>query len=165
MKTPNFIMCVVMIFITTLSPLENNPRGSFFTQKDIDLMARVVMSEASTEPFDCKHAVAATIINRVFSPYFPDTVEEVIAGQFSTQQNGEPTKECYDAVYAAINYPNAFPEDMFWFRTGHYHDWRDPVTGNKKVYDYQIFGRTYFSTKTDYSQDYLLINERNSILD
>ena len=48
------------------------------TDEQKDLMARVVMSEASLLSFDGKCAVANTIVNRVLSDKFPSTIEEVI---------------------------------------------------------------------------------------
>lgn len=140
----NLILCIAITFAELLSPEELNYRGSFFTQNDISIMERVVMSEASTEPFECKQAVAATIINRYLSDEFPNNLPDIIAGQFSTQDNGEPTQDCKDAVQAALDYPDCFPPDMYWFRTGHYHEF------SKKVYDYTCIGRTYFSTATDW---------------
>lgn len=110
-----------------------------FSKDDIDLMARVVMSEASILPIDGKQAVAATILNRYRSDEFPDTISGVIyaPGQFSTQDNGEPNEDCYTAVYAAIKY-DCFPENMYYFRRGHYHWW---------AHDYCQIGNTYFSTE------------------
>lgn len=110
-----------------------------FSKDDIDLMARVVMSEASILPIDGKQAVAATILNRYRSAEFPDTISGVIyaPGQFSTQDNGEPNEDCYTAVYAAIKY-DCFPKNMYYFRRGHYHWW---------AHDYCQIGNTYFSTE------------------
>lgn len=90
------------------------------TDEEIDLMARVVMSEASVLDSDSKQAVAQVIVNRVRSEFkqykYQATVSEVInkPKQFSTQDNGEPNAECYEAVYAALTY-EGFPTDMLWF--------------------------------------------------
>ena len=112
-----------------------------FTIEDIELMARVTMSEASTEPYECKQAVVQTLLNRYHSDKYPDTIVEIIDGQYSTKNNGEPTKECYDAVLWGITHPAIFPTDMYWFRNKHYHTFAHPYT--------QI-GKTYFSTATNY---------------
>lgn len=108
------------------------------TQKDIDLMARVVMSEASVLNFEAKQAVAQTIVNRVRSNKFPDSVYEVVfeKNAFSTQQNGKPTQNCYVAVEQALLYQD-YPVNMFYFRTGHYHTWAK---------DYKEIDGCYFST-------------------
>ena len=132
----HFILASILSIILAWYP-DFDP-GTFFMQSDIDLMARVVMSEASTQCFDCKHAVAATILNRYRSGIYSDDISEIIRGQYSTKNNGTPTEECYDAVYAAIAWPDAFPEDMFYFRDTHYHTFGHP---------YNKFGNLYFSTK------------------
>jgi len=107
------------------------------TDEDKDMMARVVMSEASLLNFDGKCAVANTIVNRVLSDKFPNTIEEVIHQryQYSLADNGEPDAACYDAVEAALTYEQ-FPLDMYYFRTGHYHSFAE---------DYIQIGNTYFS--------------------
>ena len=111
---------------------------SWVTQEDIDLMARVVMSEASVLPLDGKTAVAATIVNRFYSSKFPNNIEAIVTApyQYSTQDNGDPDAECYIAVDTALRY-DCFPPDMFYFRTGHYHNFG---------YPYCVIGNTYFST-------------------
>jgi len=109
------------------------------TEEEIELMARVVMSEASLLPIEGKQAVAQTIINRMLSSKFPNSIEEVVNQpyQYSTADNGTPNSECYEAVEAACKY-EGFPTDMYYFRTGHYHSFAE---------DYCQIGNTYFSTE------------------
>jgi len=110
-----------------------------FTEADIDLMARVVMSEASLLSIEAKEAVAQTIINRVHSDKFPDTVSGVVyqVNQYSTADNGKPNDDCYEAIYAAIEY-EPFPADMYYFRMSHYHNFG---------YSYMHIDNMYFSTE------------------
>lgn len=49
-----------------------------FTEEEIQLMALITFAEAEGESEYGKRLVIDTILNRVDSPYFPDTVEEVI---------------------------------------------------------------------------------------
>lgn len=112
------------------------------TDEEIDLMARVVMSEASICPFETKQAIAQVIVNRVrdteYEFRYEHTVSDVVGhiNGFSTQNNGEPNEDCYEAVYAALTY-EVFPRDMMWFREGRYHDFYEP---------YLNIGTTYFTT-------------------
>lgn len=112
------------------------------SQRDLDLMARVVMSEASVLGSDAKQAIAQTIVNRVRDTdhefRYQNTVYDVVTAPnaYSTQNNGIPDEECYDAVYAALTY-EAFPLDMFYFREGRYHDFG---------YEYCHIESTYFTT-------------------
>lgn len=109
------------------------------TQEDINLMARVVMSEASTLCDDAQQAIATTIVNRVRSGKWGSTVEEVVfyPNAYSTQDNGVPYEECYDAVYSALTY-EAFPLDMYYFREGKFHSFGYPL---------MKIGTTYFTTE------------------
>lgn len=123
-----------------------------FTQDEIDLMARVVMSEASVLNGEAKQAVAAVILNRLYSEwrYYSglDTIEDVIEGCFSTNDNGNPTPECYAAVYAAIENPDGFPSDLYWF-------WKSEQLPEDNTFIYCSFGegsyKTYFFALTDYN--------------
>lgn len=52
--------------------------GSGVSQSDRDLLARLVQAEAGAEPYTGKVAVAATVLNRVRSSAYPNTIPEVI---------------------------------------------------------------------------------------
>lgn len=107
------------------------------TQFEIDLIARVVMSESSIESYETKVAIAETVINRVLCPRFPNTVYEVIfaPNQYSTANNGDVTEECYQAVYQALSGVQ-YCSYMFYFREDYYFSWAEP---------YMNIGKMYFS--------------------
>ena len=108
------------------------------TDEEIELMARVVMSEASILPIEAKEAIAQVILNRVLSDDFPDTIEEVVYQkyQFSLADNGTPNEDCYTAIEAACKY-GPFPADLLYFRNGKDHPWG---------FHYMTIGNTYFTT-------------------
>ena len=110
------------------------------TQYNIELLARVCMSEAGHEPFIGKVAAVTTVLNRCDN--WNKTTEQVVyaANAYSTQNNGTPNEECYSAVAFAIENRDIFPADMMYFRNGHYHNFAFP---------YVIIGNHYFSTETD----------------
>jgi N-acetylmuramoyl-L-alanine amidase len=91
------------------------------SEDDIDLLARIVRAEAQTEPFEGKVAVADVVINRVESPQFPDTIEDVIyaPGQFQPVSNGEIYKpadeESIEAVKTALTDQDEIAEDSLFF--------------------------------------------------
>ena len=126
--------------------LHNGDAHALITQEEIDLMARVVMSEAGNQDIDCKEAVATVILNRWVSPNYPVRIKDVIysEGQFSTADNGTPTDECYQAVYSAIVWfgtENAIvPKSCYYFRAYHYHEW---------AIDYCQLDDMYFSLGKD----------------
>ncbi|NLZ80726.1 MAG: cell wall hydrolase [Clostridiales bacterium] len=73
--------------------------------EDSYLLAKIAMAEAEGCNTQTKTLVIMTVLNRVWSDEFPDTIEEVIfqENQFSPIDNGrwdrvEPNEDCYEAV-------------------------------------------------------------------
>ena len=99
---------------------ENNQQ-LYLTEADIYLMSQVVYAESKGEPFEGKVAVASVIINRVLSPRFPNTIQEVIFQPyaFSCIINGEitvePSQECFEAVYEAIRGTDPTGDALFFY--------------------------------------------------
>ena len=120
----------------------------FFTEVEKWLIARVVMSEASTESFTVKQAIAEVVINRMFSDYrefrYQTAVDEVCLKPLQWATDQTPTDECYEAVEAAIR-ENKYPDDMLWAR-------RDYVDYG---YEYTVEegSVTKFSTVTNYANE------------
>lgn len=80
---------------TTTVVTETIPELSV-SDADIDLLARVTMAEAEGECEEGQRLVIDTILNRVDSGYFPNTIRGVIyqRGQFTCMTNGRINK-CY----------------------------------------------------------------------
>lgn len=88
------------IEIISYTPVERTPevvikepeekKEPVMPEEDIDLIALVTMAEAEGECEEGKRLVIDTILNRVDSEYFPDTVYDVIyqPSQFSSMWNG-----------------------------------------------------------------------------
>ena len=78
------------------------------TDKEYDLLARAVYSEARGEPFQGQIAIAAVILNRVGHDNFPDTINDVIfePSAFTAVQDGQfwltPDSTAYEAVEEAL---------------------------------------------------------------
>lgn len=81
-------MIIGNIFTATMASAESYPLS--ITEDEIDLIALVTMAEAEGEDEYGKRLVIDTILNRVNSEHFPDTVEEVIYQpyQFESMWNG-----------------------------------------------------------------------------
>ncbi len=56
----------------------NAANATKLSTEDLDLFTRLVHAEAAGEPFEGQVAVAASVLNRVKSSRYPDTVREVI---------------------------------------------------------------------------------------
>ncbi|WP_042355581.1 cell wall hydrolase [Bacillus rubiinfantis] len=80
-----------------------------YSKTELDLLARLVRAEASTEPFAGKIAVACVVLNRVENKAFPDSIRGVIyqKRQFQPVQNGQINKpadaDSIKAVQQALN--------------------------------------------------------------
>lgn len=63
---------------------------AFYNQDDLFWLARIVFAESGNQPLDGRIAVANVVLNRVKSPAFPNTVQEVLAqkNQFTTYKSG-----------------------------------------------------------------------------
>ena len=94
---------------------------------DTSLLAALIYCEAGNQSYEGMVAVGAVVMNRVYSPSFPNTISEVIyqGGQFtpassgtlaSALANGVPSA-CYDAAVAAIGGENPVGRALY-FNTG-----------------------------------------------
>lgn len=109
---------------TFATALETEPPGRYgeicLTDAEKDTLARIIWLEARGESFDGQQAVAEVVFNRMLSPAFPDTLDEVIyqEGQFSTADNilsAEPTETQYIAISTALSGPNIIPSEVVFF--------------------------------------------------
>lgn len=90
-------------------------------QEKLNIVAKVIQNEADPEWCDWEHSVAvgAVVMNRVASPYFPDTVKEVVGapGQYASQYTYGFTglkQKSYAAAKAAIDGDHNVPSNAYW---------------------------------------------------
>lgn len=90
-------------------------------QEALDILAKVVAHEADPQWCEWEHsvAVAVVVLNRVASPYFPNSVKEVVAapGQYlpSYTWGFEQTPRlCYEVAKAAMDGEHDVPSDCYW---------------------------------------------------
>lgn len=101
-------------------------------KEDIDLIALVTMAEAEGECEEGKRLVIDTILNRVDSPHFPDTVHAVIyqKNQFSSMWNGRANR-CWvqDDICQLVKEEllNRSNTDVIFFRAGRYGKFGTPL--------------------------------------
>lgn len=100
------LACIISYYITFVLPTAESILASInydyiMTEEDIEdelqlgdmeLLAQLIQAEAGNQDLDGMRLVADVVLNRVDSPKFPDTVEEVIfqinPTQFSVTRNG-----------------------------------------------------------------------------
>lgn len=92
--------------------LVEDPAGNPEMFMEIELLARLIHAEAGNQDLTGKKLVADVVLNRVASPAFPDTIEDVIfqRGQFSVVNNGAledarqtVTAEDYEAAISELS--------------------------------------------------------------
>lgn len=117
-------------------------QSTHYEYSDIELIALITMAEAEGESELDKRLVIDTILNRVDSEYFPDTVYGVIyqPGQFSPTWNGRLSR-CYvrEDICQLVReeMESRTNSEVLYFRTDHYFDFGTPVIQE---------GNSYFST-------------------
>ncbi|HHW14556.1 MAG TPA: spore cortex-lytic enzyme [Firmicutes bacterium] len=103
---------------------------------DLDILAHLVQSEAGSEPYAGKVAVAAVVINRVLSGRFPDSVYGVVFEQdaFEAVSNGwywnPPSASAYAAVRDALRGWDPSGGALYYFnpaKTANAFIWSRPV--------------------------------------
>ena len=102
------------------------------SQEEMELLALVTMAEAEGEPEEGQRLVIDTILNRVDSPYFPDTVTDVIyqKNQFTSMWNGRVERcEVRDDILQLVQEEAMYRtnENVVFFRTGRYSDFGIPI--------------------------------------
>lgn len=111
------------------------------SKDEIELLALVTMAEAEAEPEEGQRLVIDAILNRVDSPYFPDTVYDVVyqKNQFTSMWNGR-TNRCHirDDLVKLVEEEllSRTNSEVIFFRTGHYSEYGDPMF---------LVGHHYFS--------------------
>lgn len=102
------------------------------TQEEIELIALVTMAEAEGECEEGKRLVIDTILNRLDSGYYADTISGVIyqPHQFSSMWNGRVDR-CYvrEDICQLVKeeLQNRYNSEVIYFRTGRYSDYGVPV--------------------------------------
>ena len=108
---------------TTTEPVYND---------EIELLALVTVAEAEGESEYGKRLVIDTILNRVDSDHFPDTIYDVIyqPHQFTSMTNGRVnrctvTDDIRQLVREEMEYRTK--SEVIFFRTGHYSQYGTPL--------------------------------------
>jgi N-acetylmuramoyl-L-alanine amidase len=107
-------------------------KNTSLTEDEIRLIARMTMAEAEGESEYGKRLVIDTILNRVDSSEFPNTVNGVIyqKGQFSPVTNGRLDR-CYvrDDIYNLVleELESRTNSEVLFFNMGGYPSWATPV--------------------------------------
>lgn len=109
---------------------------------EAQLICRCIMQEAGGESDEGQQAVATVIFNRLSSPNFPNTINDIIVpGQFEVCDDYDDVtpQVKINLQRAIIDYGTQcqiIPFNCYYFRADHYHDFGIP---------YRQIGNNYFS--------------------
>ena len=114
-----FVIAMTIIFSVTAWGYEYSPA-------DIVMIGKVVNHEALNQSEMGQRLVIDTILNRVESDKFPNTVQEVInqPGQYCNPKEYAPQWMYSLIAQEMINRTNP---DVLWYRTKKYHKFGDPI--------------------------------------
>lgn len=116
-----------------VTPEEESVEDIFgVSEEDIELIALVTMAEAEGEPEEGKRLVIDTILNRVDSEHFPDSVYEVIyqPHHFTSMWNGRADRcEVRDDICELVREELAsrLNSDVIFFNANRYSDYGVPL--------------------------------------
>ena len=113
-------------------PEEEAYEQELATQKEIELIALVTMAEAEGECEDGKRLVIDTILNRVDSEHFPDTIHDVIfqPNQFTSMWSSRVKRcEVREDICQLVReeLENRTNYDVIFFRTNRYSRYGTPL--------------------------------------
>jgi len=106
-----------------------------YQEEEIDWLAKIIYAEAQDEPYEGLVAVGAVVINRVQSPWYPNTIYDVIFQPY--QFTPATTGKIYKVVPDELSYQAAYEALMG----------SDPVDGALYFYNPKIAKSTFFQKR------------------
>lgn len=113
-------------------PSESETAKELYSEKDIELLALVMLAEAEGECEEGQRLVVDVILNRVDSDRHPNTIHDVVyqKGQFTSMWNGRTdrvtiTDEARQLVREELESRTDY--DVIYFRMYDYHRWGTPL--------------------------------------
>ena len=124
-NTPNIcisIDTVVEVKEIDCTEVQETETAERFTEKEKYMLAKIAMAEAEGCRIKAKELVIRTVLSRIESDMFPNTVEEVIfqKNQFTPISDGrwnkvEPNEECWQALENVLS--SSESKDILFFES------------------------------------------------
>lgn len=119
-NTPN--ICISIDTVVEIDCTEVHKTAERFTEKEKYMLAKIAMAEAEGCGIKAKELVIRTVLSRIESDMFPNTVEEVIfqKNQFTPISDGrwnkvEPNEECWQALENVLS--SSESKDILFFES------------------------------------------------
>lgn len=131
-ETPDQTTIVISINSVSPNQVSTNEPDFILSNEEIDMLAILTMAEAEGESELGQRLVIDTVLNRMNSLYFPESVKEVIyqSGQFTCIRNGRFNR-CYvkqeikDLVIQELD--SRTNSDVAFFTANHYGNYGSPL--------------------------------------
>jgi N-acetylmuramoyl-L-alanine amidase len=136
-KTILYTIATIVLFILFVYMTSFIVWGHEYMPSDIVSIGKVVYHEADNQSELGKRLVIDTILNRVESDGFPNTIEEVLSqpGQYCNSSK-YPPKDYYRLVAEELYFRTN--SEVLWYRTKKYHKYGVPII---KEGDHYFSGR------------------------
>lgn len=102
------------------------------SESDRELIAKLLYHEGRGESLECQKAIVSVILNRVEAGHWGNTISQVICArnQFEPVAKGlldgtKPLAKQYEAIDYVLENGVTVPEDVIYFRAGHYFSWAE----------------------------------------
>ena len=92
------------------------PGVSFTEDRDTVLLARAIYALARNDTYDAKLAIGTVAMNRLDSPWFADTLGEVLNEQHQFPIGSRYDADSLAAAHAALAGRRALPADALYYR-------------------------------------------------
>lgn len=146
-----FLIVVIFTFLAFTTKVKANDAtpimpmnkwNIYLTIEEIEVLSRIVQLEAGGEIRESKYATIETILNRIVSERYPNTLLEVVSqkGQFSTWKNvmtarATPSIDTYQSVVMVLTgQTNILPFDNLKFNN-------QPIGNNPIKIGNQYYGK------------------------
>lgn len=109
------------------------------SREEIELIALVTVAEVESEPEEVKRLVIDTVLNRVDSEHFPDTVYDVVwqPKHFTVMWNGRADRcEVQEDICSLVEeeLEERTNSEVIFFRSSHYSEYGEPLFKEGSVY-------------------------------
>lgn len=121
-NTPNICISIDTVVEIDCTEAQETETAERFTKKEKYMLAKIAMAEAEGCRIKAKELVIRTVLSRIESDMFPNTVEEVIfqKNQFTPISDGrwnkvEPNEECWQALENVLS--SSESKDILFFES------------------------------------------------
>ena len=108
---------IALIALITLLACALIPHAAFTEDRDTVLLARAIYALARGESYDAKLAIGSVAMNRVESPWFANSLSDVLNEQHQFPIGSRYDEECLSAAHAVLSGRRALSRDALYYQS------------------------------------------------